>query len=53
MNLLIKGLAVVLALFGIGLVISGVLPTLGILFLIEGGVLVTLIEKKNKAGAST
>ena len=48
MNLLLSGLAIILALSGTGLVISGTLKIFGILLLIEAGVLMTLTHKRQQ-----
>jgi hypothetical protein len=42
------GLACVVTLSGIGIIFSGSLVDLGIILLIEGGVLVTLIKEARK-----
>jgi hypothetical protein len=46
----IKGLTCIVTLAGIGVLLSGQLTHLGIVLLIEGGVLVTLLDENRRQG---
>jgi hypothetical protein len=46
----IKGLTCIVTLTGIGVLLSGQLTNLGIVLLIEGGVLVTLLDENRRQG---
>jgi hypothetical protein len=44
----LKGLACIITVAGIGIILSGQLTNLGIVLLLEGGVLFTLLKKDAK-----
>ncbi len=45
---LIKGIACIVILAGIGVLVDGTLRDIGIVLLIEGGVLLTLVDENRK-----